>query len=163
MINQQPNRRRTSAALAIATAIAIPAEGLRQFAYYDPPGILTVCYGHTGGDVVPKRKYSMPECDALLDKDMQEAVVIVEKCRPGLSDAELAAFADAVYNLGPTIVCDKTNSTAARLLSEMRVAEACQQLPKWNKATIAGVKVPLPGLTSRRNVEMKICLGDDNA
>jgi GH24 family phage-related lysozyme (muramidase) len=37
--------RRRSAAAALAVAIAIPAEGLRQWAYYDPPGILTVCYG----------------------------------------------------------------------------------------------------------------------
>ncbi len=36
------NTRRLGAAAAIATLIAIPAEGFRQFAYYDPPGILTV-------------------------------------------------------------------------------------------------------------------------
>ena len=37
-----PRNKRVAAAAAIATAIAAPAEGLRQWAYYDPPGILTV-------------------------------------------------------------------------------------------------------------------------
>ena len=32
--------KRIAAATAIATALAVPAEGLRQYAYYDPPGIL---------------------------------------------------------------------------------------------------------------------------
>ena len=44
---------RSKGALALAVALAVPAEGLRQYAYYDPPGILTVCYGTTGRDVVP--------------------------------------------------------------------------------------------------------------
>ena len=39
---------RRAIAAILATAIAVPAEGLRQWAYYDPPGILTVCRGHTG-------------------------------------------------------------------------------------------------------------------
>ncbi len=34
-------------ATTIAAALAAPMEGLRQYAYYDPPGILTVCYGST--------------------------------------------------------------------------------------------------------------------
>ena len=37
-------------AVAAATAIAIPAEGLRQYAYRDPVGILTTCYGSTMDD-----------------------------------------------------------------------------------------------------------------
>jgi GH24 family phage-related lysozyme (muramidase) len=45
------NENRKSIALAVAMALAIPAEGLRQYAYNDPVGILTVCYGHTGDDI----------------------------------------------------------------------------------------------------------------
>ena len=36
-----------AAALAIATAIAMPAEGLRQWAYRDPVGLPTICFGST--------------------------------------------------------------------------------------------------------------------
>lgn len=145
--------KRIAIATAIATALAIPAEGLRQYAYYDPPGILTVCYGHTG-NVEKHRKYTLEECDQLLTQDMKTAIDAVERCVPGLPENVLAAFADAVYNIGPRIACDTNKSTAARLLKAGRIEEACKQLPKWNKA--AGV--PLPGLTKRRLQEEAVCL-----
>ena len=151
-----PNQRKATA-LAIAAAIAIPAEGLRQVAYRDPPGILTVCYGSTT-NVQPGKVYSLAECKARLDADMLAAVSTVEKCAPGLPVNALAAFSDAVYNIGPTIACDKTRSTAARLLALGMVEDACRQLPRWNKATVAGQLVELPGLTKRRAKEMELCL-----
>jgi len=144
-------------ALALATALAVPAEGLRQYAYRDPPGILTVCYGHTGG-VDQTKRYSMDECKALLNKDMLNAINTVEKCRPGLPAETLAAWSDAVFNLGPTIVCDQSRSTAARLLAAGKLREACLQLDRWNRATVAGVSVELPGLTKRRAAERDLCL-----
>lgn len=152
-----PNQRKAAAAL-IATAIAIPAEGLRQVAYYDPPGILTVCYGHTGSDVVAKRVYTIAECKALLTKDMAIAIDAVERCHPGLPVNVLAAFGDSVYNAGPTIACNTSKSTAARLLTAGNIDAACRELPRWNKARVLGVMVALPGLTKRRNAEMALCL-----
>ena len=151
------DKRRAGIIAAIATAIAIPAEGLRQVAYYDPPGILTVCYGSTT-NVEKGKTYSLAECRARLEADMLAAVETVERCAPGLGDNQLAAFADAVYNLGPTIACSQKKSTAARLLKAGRTGEACMQLPRWNKASIAGVMVPLPGLTKRRHAEMTLCM-----
>lgn len=151
-----PNQRKATA-LAIAAAIAIPAEGLRQVAYRDPPGILTVCYGSTT-NVQPGKVYSLAECKARLDADMLAAVDTVERCAPGLPVNALAAFSDAVYNIGPTIACDKTRSTAARLLALGLIEDACRQLPRWNKATVAGQLVELPGLTKRRAKEMELCL-----
>lgn len=151
-------KQRAAAAAALATVIAIPAEGIRQFAYYDPPGILTVCYGHTGADVVAKRKYSMDECNALLTEDMKNAVAIVEKCQPGLPVPVLAAFSDAVFNLGPTLACSRTGSTAARMLYAGDLAGACNQLPRWDKARVLGAMITLPGLTKRRAAERDLCL-----
>ena len=89
---------------------------------------------------------------------MLSAVSTVEKCAPGLPVNALAAFSDAVYNIGPTIACDKSKSTAARLLALGMVEDACRQLPRWNKATVAGQLVELPGLTKRRAKEMELCL-----
>lgn len=155
-----PDRRRAvTLAAAIATAIAIPAEGLRQVAYYDPPGILTVCYGSTT-DVQRGKKYTLDECKARLDADMLNAVSAVERCVPGLPVNVLAAFSDAAYNLGPKIACNTSASTAARLLKAGDHAGACRQLPRWNKAVVLGVMVPLPGLTTRRATEAKLCLKD---
>lgn len=149
--------KRLATAAAIATAIAIPAEGLRQFAYYDPPGILTVCYGSTT-DVVKGKKYSLEECKARLDADMMKAVTAVERCQPGLPVEVLAAFSDAAYNLGPAIACTPQKSTAARMLRDGDLKGACNQLQRWDKARVAGMMIALPGLTKRRAAERDLCL-----
>lgn len=155
----QSHSKRIASAAAIATAIAVPAEGLRQYAYYDPPGILTVCYGSTT-NVVKGKKYSLEECRQRLDTDMLASLDTVERCVPGLPPNKLAAFGDAVYNLGPKIACDKKQSTAARMLAAGQWTAACDQLPRWNKANVGGFMVALPGLTKRRAVERDICLMD---
>ncbi len=144
---------------ALVVALVVPLEGMRQYAYYDPPGILTACYGHTGNDVKKHYKYSLKECGAFLSADMKAAITTVERCVPGLPDNMTAAYADAVYNIGGKIVCDTKASTLARRLQQHRYIDACKELPKWNKATIAGVLTELPGLTKRRQKEMELCLG----
>lgn len=149
--------KRLAAAAAIATLIATSAEGLRQYAYADPIGLLTVCYGSTT-DVQRGKKYSLEECKARLDADMLKAVRQVETCQPGLPENVLAAFADAVYNMGPTIACNTERSTAARLLMQDNYAAACEQLPKWAKARVMGQMVELPGLKKRREAERLLCL-----
>lgn len=160
MVERRNDRSKVIAlAVAAATAIAIPAEGLRQYAYYDPPGILTVCYGSTT-NVEKGKKYSIEECKARLDKDMLNAINQVERCHPGLPANVLAAFGDAVYNLGPTVAC---NSTASRMLDAGDIEGACNQLPRWNKAKIMGKLVELPGLTKRRAKERELCLTASNS
>ena len=156
---------RLALAAMLATALAVPAEGLRQAAYRDPVGILTACYGHTGADVRAGARYSLEQCSAWLTNDMGEAIRRVDACAPGLPEPALAAFADATFNMGPTIACDTVNSTAARYLTRYantgdvdQLRAACEQLPRWNKARVAGVLVPLPGLTKRRAAERELCL-----
>lgn len=145
-------------AMAAAVVIAVPAEGFRQFAYEDSGGILTTCWGSTT-DVERGKAYSETECMARLSTDMLAAIETVERCVPGLPWNELAAWGDAVYNLGPIIVCDLKNSTAARMLKAGNREAACRQLPRWNKGSVAGVKITLPGLVKRRQREMALCLG----
>ena len=149
---------RKALALAIATALAAPLEGTRRVFYYDPPGIATVCMGHTGPDVDKTKVYSIEECKALLTKDMTNALNEVERCAPGLPPKTLAAFTDAVFNLGPDIVCNRTKSTAARLLAAKDYRAACDQLPRWDHANVMGVSVALPGLTKRRALEHDLCI-----
>ena len=153
----------TKAALAvvIASSIAIPAEGLFYKWYADPgQGIATVCYGSTN-DVDKTKVYTKEECMALLSKEMGDAVRQVDACVPDLPVGVLAAFSDAVYNLGPKIACNTRVSTAARMLKAGDLKGACLQLPRWNKAEVLPtVFVSLPGLTKRRAREMEICLKD---
>lgn len=147
-----------AAAAALAIAIAVPAEGLRRVAYYDPPGILTVCRGHTGPDVVKGKTYSLAECDRFMTDDMRKAVTAVDRCAPGLPVEVLGAFSDAAFNLGPKVACDTARSTAARMLKARDYVGACHQLLRWDKAVVAGVLIPLPGLTKRRAEERELCL-----
>jgi GH24 family phage-related lysozyme (muramidase) len=107
---------------------------------------------------VKGKQYTLTECKVLLDADMQKAVQIVDNCHPGLPVPILASFADATLNLGATIACDRVNSTAARYLYQGDYIKACNQLPRWNKARVAGVQVELPGLTKRRAEERDLCL-----
>lgn len=155
MAKMSDKAKRTAVAVALATAIAMPMEGLRQWVYKDPVGLPTVCFGTTGPDVIPGKKYSIDECKALLNRDMLAAIEQVERCHPQLPDNVLAAFGDAVYNIGPKVAC---NSTAAKYLKAGNYEAACRELPRWNRATVAGVSVVLPGLTKRRNLEMALCL-----
>ena len=89
--------KRNASIVAMAIAIATGAEGLRPYVYRDPPGILTVCYGHTGA--VERRRTSLEASKMLLTSDMHKAVDIVAECVPGLPEKVHAAFADAVFNL----------------------------------------------------------------
>lgn len=152
-------RSRKTAAAAIAAAIAIPAEGLFHYAYFDPPGILSVCYGSTT-NVQKGRYYSLDECKARLQADMMASVDAVERCAPGAPVNVLAAFSDAVYNIGPTVACNTQQSTAARMLAAKDYRGACNQLVRWDKSRIGGMMVALPGLTKRRAAELELCLRD---
>lgn len=156
MADLSPIQKRTAIAAAVV-ALAAPFEGIRQVAYYDPPGILTVCEGHTG-NVDPRHVYSLGECRTLAVADATLAVAAVQRCAPGAPDSVLTAFSDAVFNLGETPACDRAHSTAARMLFSRNWRGACEQLPAWNKAHLAGVLVTLPGLTRRRLAERDLCL-----
>lgn len=149
--------RRFAAVLAVATGLAVPAEGLRLYVYRDPPGILTACRGHTGPELRMGQRFTLPQCDKLMDADMRAAVATVEQCAPGLPEPVHAAFADAVFNLGPGIACSTQRSTAARMLKAGNLPAACAELTRWDKATVAGILVSLPGLKKRRAEERALC------
>jgi len=143
--------------LALSTAIAIPMEGTRLWAYRDVTGLPTICMGSTKGVKMGDFR-TLPECKALLTKEMNDVISAVDTCRPGLPIPVLAAFSDAAYNLGDKVACDSSRSTAARFLAAGKFREACEQLPRWSNAIVGGVAVSLPGLTTRRNMEKDLCL-----
>lgn len=150
--------KKRTAALAAACALAVPMEGLRTKAYRDPVGIPTICFGSTKG--VQLGDMATPEqCKGMLSTEMLESIDAVDRCVPGLPVNVLAAFADATYNIGPKIACDTARSTAARKLKAGDFVGACNELPKWDKATMPVIGlVPLPGLTKRRQLERELCL-----
>lgn len=141
-----------AAAVALATPIVRVSEGLIPHVYKDPVGIPTVCYGHTGRDLVYGKSYTPDECRGILDKDLQTAIRGVMSCAPldVLTPGQLAAFADFTLNAGTGRFC---GSTMSRLIREGKPLAACDELGKW---VYAGGKI-LPGLVTRRKREMEIC------
>lgn len=161
---KQTSTKKKATILALAAALAMPFEGLRQYAYYDPPGILTVCYGSTT-DVEKGKKYTLDECKVRLSDDMLTAVDAVLLCTKNntLTINQTVAFADMVYNIGPKPICDKTQSTLARKLAANDIMGACNEIPKWDKTRVAGQLVALPGLTKRRAKETELCKTPDQS
>ena len=74
-------------------------EGLRKEAYYDPAGVLTIGYGHTGPDVRPGDVISEYWAEHLLKSDLYDT----EKFVDGLgrwTQPQFDALVSFAYNLG---------------------------------------------------------------
>lgn len=136
-------------------------EGLVPYTYKDPANILTICYGHTGKDVVAGRVASFGECKELLNSDLWRTWVGVRTCiRQEVYIHEAAAITSFAFNVGVHAAC---SSTMMRLLNDGKPAAVwCNQLHRWTYTTILGVKVQLNGLVKRRIAENKLCLGELN-
>lgn len=139
-------------AIAIATVLIQWHEGVRYTPYYDVVGVLTVCYGHTGPDIIPGKKYTQAECDDLLEKDIAPAAAAVEKAvKVPMTAMRKAALISFTYNVGAGSL---NRSTMLRKLNAGDTSEACDEIKRWDKA---GGKV-WRGLTDRRVVERELCL-----
>jgi lysozyme len=140
-------------ALNVATPEIITFEGQKTKAYRDIVGVLTVCAGHTGPDIVVGKVYSDKECHDLTKKDAKIAVDGVLKISPHLvyHPMQLAAAISFSYNVGTGTYA---KSSIARLFNEGKFIEACNFLTKYK---YAGGKV-WQGLVNRRAREQKLCL-----
>lgn len=150
-------------AAVIAVAMTSGWEGREHRAYYDRAGrTWTICDGHTegvkAGDVATDA-----QCDAYLQQDQAEAAAAVQRCiHVPLTEPARAAFIDAAFNLGPSVVCGSTLQSKA---NSGDVTGACLELTDALDAhgnrsgwVHAGGK-ELPGLRNRRVDERNACLG----
>lgn len=143
--------KRNSALAAAAVALVGGFEGLRTYAYRDPVGIPTLCFGETRG-VKMGDKATPTECKAMLADRLVEFETGMMKCvKAPLPDKSFTAFLSFTYNVGTGAFC---KSTLARKLNSGDLRGACDELLKWDRA--AGIR--LPGLTKRRMQERAICL-----
>ena len=75
-------------AIAIASALITGPtgndglEGVRYDPYQDVVGVWTVCYGHTGKDILLGKKYTEAECRALLGNDSNLLIVFYVQIMP---------------------------------------------------------------------------------
>lgn len=145
----------TGGALAIAAALLGGHDGLegRQYrAYYDVVGVLTLCDGHTGNDIIGDKQYSSQECDDLLQRDLLPVKTWVDGAvKVPLGDYTRAALYSFTYNVGRSAFI---NSTLLKKLNSGDIAAACDELRRW---IFAGGK-QWQGLVNRREVERELCL-----
>lgn len=152
-MNRPQWQRGGALALAIACVCGTYYEGTQHAAYRDiVGGPWTICQGHTHG-VKEGDTATDDQCHTYLQQDMGQAYAQVHKCiTVPLTVSQEAAFTDAAYNLGPSVVC---GSILQKLANSGDIMGACEQLMRW---THAGGK-ELPGLVKRREAERDLCLG----
>jgi len=149
----------TAAAAVLGAAITtiVPQiqvfEGTRNVAYRDLGGVLTVCSGHTGPDVVVNKVYTSSECSALTSEDTVKAAQGVLKVSPQLQyhPLQLAAAISFSYNVG---VGTYDKSSVARDFNKGDFGQACTDLLKY---TYIGDTYN-EGLFNRRKQEYAICI-----
>ena len=145
-------------AVAVAGVLVVHHEGTRLQPYRDPVGVLTVCEGITGADVIPGKTYTTAECAALRAKHLQIAEAAVRRhirTYEQLNVWQQAALIDFTFNLGESRL---RSSTLARHFNAGRTVDGCRQLSRWVYGRKDGQMVALRGLVTRRGHEMDMCL-----
>ncbi|EHK3918128.1 lysozyme [Salmonella enterica subsp. enterica serovar Pomona] len=141
-------------AIAIAAAMLGGHDGLEGRSYEpyrDVAGVLTICDGHTGKDIVPVRHYTDAECDALLNQDLARVKAQIDPLiKVSIPESERAALYSFAYNVGTGAFA---RSTLLRKLNAGDHAGACNELKRW---TYAGGK-QWKGLVTRREIEHEVC------
>lgn len=125
--------------------------------YYDVGGVLTVCYGHTGNDINPKKIYNNEECLAFLSKDITRHMNRVQSCmtrEPVVG--QLVAFTSHDFNTGGW--CGSRSMREFNLgkdeVSCIAISTAPNGSPAWSYVNGRYYA----GLQARRKREEKVCL-----
>ncbi|WP_312527543.1 glycoside hydrolase family protein [Comamonas sp.] len=107
---------------------------------------LTVCNGITGRAVVADRYYTPADCYAL----ERSRYLAAERTATGMfrlwttyTPLQQAVFIDFIHNKGEGALY---TSTLLRKANAGDVVGACRENPRWNRGTVNGVSVVLPGL-----------------
>jgi len=131
-------------------------EGRRYVPYLDVAGVLTVCDGHTGTDIVRNRTYTDQECDTLLRADLKPVQADVDSLvTVTLSDYQRAALYSFAYNTGTDAF---SRSSLLKKLNAGDKTGACNELSRW---VFAGGR-KWKGLMNRRETERALCLAENS-
>jgi lysozyme len=131
-------------------------------AYIDPVGIPTIGYGSTY-NYDAKRKVRLGDSitqEKAVEWLRKETKSIVPKIKAlvkvPINQNQLDSLTSFVYNVG---IGAFQSSTLLRLLnSGAPKEEVAAQFDRWNKGTVRGEKVVLPGLVRRRKEEKALFL-----
>lgn len=118
---------------------------------------LTVCNGLTGPEVIAGRYYSPAECYRLEKARYVRYETIAARLLThwdGYGPFQKAVFLDFIHNKGDGAL---DGSTMRRKANAGDLLGACRENPRWNKGTVNGVSVVLPGLDTRGKSNGEIC------
>ncbi len=143
-------------------------EGFSPTPYADVGGVPTIGYGSTK---------NVKNTDRIDEKGARRRLIseIVDEYHPGLNNCirvplnqnEYDAYISLSYNIGIGAFC---RSTLVKLLNQEKYEEACEQILEFNKVKVKVKeivdgkevtvikKIPIKGLTNRRQAEHKLCL-----
>lgn len=142
----------TAGLLLLATGFIADWEGRSLRAYQDIVGVWTICEGETKG-VKPGDVATPAECDTMLANNIRHYEAGLDRCLtakvPGKTKV---AWVSWTLNVGIGAAC---KSTLVKLANAGRLAEACDQLLKWDKAGSPPKSVR--GLKLRREAERVMC------
>lgn len=129
-------------------------EGCSLKAYPDPAGIWTIGYGSryiNGVPITKNQVITKDEALSLLESDVTVFYNQINNLLPSLSENQLIAILDFVYNIGFYAF---KNSTMCKLIQQGKMADAAEQFDSWVYAK--GKKIP--GLVRRREAEKTLFL-----
>lgn len=147
-----PDKHKKRAAwVSICVACVGTFEGLRTYAYRDPVGIPTACFGETRG-IKLGDTFSVEQCKDMLGKRVLEFGEHVDACiHADIPPQRKAAYTSLAYNVGAGAFC---NSSIVRYELAGYPKKACASILLYNKAR----GVVLPGLVNRRQAEYDLCM-----
>lgn len=126
-------------------------EGVRLESYIDPVGVWTIGYGHTGSAAYSGNVISEKEAEHLLQDDMNESEQFVSSyIQSDLKQHHFDALVSFTFNVGGGALA---SSTLRKKINDGDFKAAAGEFLRWNKGTLNGKKVELPGLTRRRKSE----------
>lgn len=142
--------------IAAAITLIVPTiekwEGTELRPYPDLGGVVTVCTGHTGSDIVVKT-YTRPECREILNKDIDKFARGVLKISPELEDRpyQFGSTISFSFNIG---LKNYKASSVAREFKVGNFKQGCQNMLKY----VYIGKTYSKGLDNRRHDEYNICM-----
>lgn len=138
-------------------------EGFEDSAYICPAGVLTIGYGHAGGDVTQGQCINKTTAEQLLRADLASACASVERLvTVSLSENQFSALASFAFNCGAGNLGE---STLLKKLNRGDYDAVPTELSRWVKASdpVTGRKRTLAGLVRRRAAEGELWLADAGA
>lgn len=131
-------------------------EGLKLEAYQDIAGVWTIGYGHTAS-AKPGLVWTEQIAEAALTRDLESREDAVARyVTAPLSPNKFAALVSLIYNIG--IGAFRESTVRKRINAGDSDAAIAEAWGWFNKATVGGRLVTVPGLVNRRRDEIALFL-----